>query len=346
MADMTYPPKPRPGDRIAILSPSAGLPAVFPDVYDLGLSRLRDEFGLVPVEFPTTRAAAAAPHERARDITAAFADPSIAAVMASIGGDDQITVLRHLDDDVIRADPKPFFGFSDNTNLLNHLFGLGIVAYHGGAVMTSLARGGGMHPLSASSLRAALFTSGWHELTASADHGDEPNDWADASLRGVPPRMWPVDGWTWEGPQRVVEGPLWGGCLEILSWLSQAGFVAPPERFDGHVLVVETSEEMPSADEVFRTLRNMGERDMLGRFAAVLVGRPMAWNFERRPTAEQKAAYRAEQLDAVRQAVAAYAPDAVLVLDLDIGHTDPQLILPIGGDVRVDAVERRISVRY
>ncbi|MFC7247271.1 S66 peptidase family protein [Catellatospora aurea] len=346
MPDMVYPAKPRPGDRIAILSPSAGVPAVFPDVYELGLSRLRDEFGLVPVEFPTTRAAAATPRERARDITAAFADPTIAAVIASIGGDDQITVLRHLDDEVIRANPKPFFGFSDNTNLLNHLFHLGVVAFHGGAVMTSLARGGAMHPLSAGSLRAALFDSGWQELTASADHGDEPNDWADASLRGVPPRMWPVDGWRWEGARRVVEGPLWGGCLEILSWLLQAGFVAPPERFDGHVLVVETSEEMPAGAEVFRTLRNMGERGLLERFGAILVGRPMAWNFERRPTPEQKAVYRDEQADAVRRAVAAYAPAAVLVFDLDIGHTDPQLILPVGGDVRVDAVEQRISVRY
>ncbi|WP_155370507.1 S66 family peptidase [Catellatospora vulcania] len=346
MADLTYPPKPRPGDRIAVLSPSAGLPAVFPDVYELGLSRLRDEFGLVPVEFPTTRAVAATPRERARDINAAFADPSIAAVMASIGGDDQITVLRHLDDEVIRANPKPFFGFSDNTNLLNHLFGLGVVGFHGATVMACLARGGAMHPLSASSLRAALFTPGWHELTASADYTDEPNDWADASLRDVPPRMRPADGWAWEGPQRVVEGPLWGGCLEILSWLLQAGFVAPPERFDGHVLVLETSEEMPSADEVFRTLRNMGERGMLGRFGAVLAGRPKAWHFDRRNTAGQKAAYRAEQRDAVRRAVAAYAPDAVLVFDLDIGHTDPQLVLPIGGDVRVDGVARRISVRY
>ncbi|GIG02221.1 S66 family peptidase [Catellatospora citrea] len=346
MADMIYPPKPRPGDRIAILSPSAGLPAVFPDVYELGLSRLRDEFGLTPVEFPTTRAAAASARERAQDITAAFADPSISAVMASIGGDDQITVLRHLDDDVIRANPKPFFGFSDNTNLLNHLFGLGVVAFHGGAVMTSLARGGAMHPLSASSLRAALFTPGWHELTASADFGDEPNDWADAALRAVPPPMSPADGWTWEGPQRVVAGPLWGGCLEILSWLLQAGLVAPPERFDGHVLVLETSEDMPSAADVYYTLRSMGERGMLGRFAAVLVGRAKAWNFDRRNTAEQKAAYRAEQRAAIRRAVAAYAPDAVLVFDLDIGHTDPQQILPIGGDARVDGVARRISVRY
>lgn len=346
MIEMRYPAKPRPGDRIAVLSPSAGLPAIFPEVYEQGLARLRDDFGLEPVEFPTTRVMGADPRARARDVTAAFADPSIAAVMASIGGDDQITVLRHLDDETLRANPKPFFGFSDNTNLLNHLFGLGVVGYHGGAVMTSLARPGGMHPVTADSLRAALFTSGPYELTPSPDHGDESHDWADPTLRDVPPPMWPADGWTWDGPQRVVEGPLWGGCVEILSWLLQAGFVAPPERFDGHVLLLETSEEMPSATEVFRTLLSMGERGMLERFGAVLVGRPKAWSFDRRSTLEQKAAYRAEQRDAVRRAVAAYAPDAVLVFDLDVGHTDPQQILPVGGDVRVDAVERRITVRY
>jgi hypothetical protein len=50
-----YPPKPQPGDRVAILSPSAGLPQVFPQPFELGLARLREQFGLVPVEYPATR---------------------------------------------------------------------------------------------------------------------------------------------------------------------------------------------------------------------------------------------------------------------------------------------------
>jgi hypothetical protein len=51
----TYPEKPRPGDRAAVLSPSVGLPAVFPAVYEQGLRRIREVFGLVPVECSTTR---------------------------------------------------------------------------------------------------------------------------------------------------------------------------------------------------------------------------------------------------------------------------------------------------
>lgn len=43
------------GDKIAIISPSAGLPHVFPWVYEQGLKRIKEVFQLVPIEFPTAR---------------------------------------------------------------------------------------------------------------------------------------------------------------------------------------------------------------------------------------------------------------------------------------------------
>jgi muramoyltetrapeptide carboxypeptidase LdcA involved in peptidoglycan recycling len=48
-------------------------------------------------------------------------------------------VLKHLDLELIRANPKPFFGYSDNTNLHMFLFNLGVVSYHGSAVITKFA---------------------------------------------------------------------------------------------------------------------------------------------------------------------------------------------------------------
>lgn len=107
MTDPLYPAKPRPGDRVAVLSPSSGLPGLFPLPYELGLCRLLEDFGLRPVEYPTTRKMGATPEERAADIHAAFADPDIKAVIAGIGGDDQITLLPHLDHALLRANPKP-----------------------------------------------------------------------------------------------------------------------------------------------------------------------------------------------------------------------------------------------
>ena len=51
-----------------------------------GLGRLRDEFGLLPVEYPTTRAAQASPAERAKDLHSAFGDPEIKAVLTNMAG--------------------------------------------------------------------------------------------------------------------------------------------------------------------------------------------------------------------------------------------------------------------
>jgi muramoyltetrapeptide carboxypeptidase LdcA involved in peptidoglycan recycling len=41
-----------------------------------------------------------------------------------------------------------------------------------------------------------------------------------------------------------------------------------------------------------------------------------------------------------------YAPDTTIVFDVDFGHTDPQLVIPYGGLVRVDGPARRITVTY
>jgi muramoyltetrapeptide carboxypeptidase LdcA involved in peptidoglycan recycling len=341
-----YPEKPRPGDRVAIVSPSAGLPALFPHVHELGLRRLREVFDLTPVEYPTTRVMNADPRDRARDVSAAFADPSITAVMATVGGEDQLTILRHLDDEALRANPKPYFGYSDNTTLLNHLFTLGVVGFHGGSVLVHLGRPGELHACTAASLRAALFEPGWHDLWPAGEYCDEPADWNDPALLHTPPMMAPAGGWTWLGPRAVVEGSAWGGNIEVMSWLLMAGRVGPPEAYAGHVFFFETSEELPPATEVYRILRSMGERGLLARFPAVLVGRPKAWDFTQRNSPDAKRAYAEAQREAVIKAVGEYAPEAILVFDLDIGHTDPQLVMPYGGAVRVDAVHRRISVRY
>jgi muramoyltetrapeptide carboxypeptidase LdcA involved in peptidoglycan recycling len=343
---MHYPPKPHPGDRVAVVSPSSGLPGLFPAVYELGLRRLTETFGLVPVEYPTTRRMGASVADRVADLHAAFADPEITAVLATIGGDDQITLLRHLDNDLLRANPKPFFGYSDNTNLLHHLYGLGIVGYHGGSVMVHLGRAGRLHPAHEESLRAALLGDGWHELTQPDEWGDEQGNWSDPGYAVSEPTMWPAVPWQWENADRVVEGRSWGGNVEIVSWLLAAGRVGPSEEFAGGVLFLETSEEMPPAIEVYRMLRNVGERELLRQFPAILWSRPKAWEFDRRHPPEVKQAFIADQYEAVRQVVAEYHPTAMLVLGVDIGHADPQLIVPYGGSIRVDGPARRISVHY
>ncbi|RAG83837.1 LD-carboxypeptidase [Streptacidiphilus pinicola] len=343
------PPSPKlsPGDAVAVVSPSAGLPALFPTPYELGLRRLREDFGLVPVEYPTTRRTGATPRERAADLHAAFADPRIKAVLASIGGDDQIRVLPHLDKDLLRANPKPFFGYSDNTNLLVLLWNLGIPAYHGGALMTQFGRPVTMHPQTVDTLRAALFDAGPRVLTAPERVDSVVGGWDDAATFTREPEHEPAGPWVWHHATRRVEGRSWGGNLEILSWLLMADReILPPEAYEGCVLLLETSEDMPSASEVRYVLRSMGERGLLRRFPALLMGRAKAWHFGRRLDAGERAAFRAEQREAVLWALAEYAPDTMAVLDVDFGHTDPQLVLPYGGVLTVDGPAREITAHY
>ncbi|HUY61149.1 MAG TPA: S66 peptidase family protein [Candidatus Dormibacteraeota bacterium] len=341
-----YPAKPAPGDRVAVLSPSWAGPAVHPAVFERGLRRLRSEFELVPVEYPTTRQLDASPAERARDIHAAFTDPSVRAVLTSIGGEDQLRVLRHLDARVLRAHPKPFFGYSDSTNLLIYLWNLGLVAYHGGSVMVEFGRAAGMHPLTAASLRAALFSSGPETLTPPPEFTDQEADWSEAATAGEP-ALEPSGGWSWHGPPITVSGPAWGGSLEIVDFHLRSGrHLLEPEAYAGAVLLLETSEETPPATYVYRVLMGMGERGMLEQFAAVLVGRPKAWSFERRRSAEERQRYIGEQRTAVLRALQEYTPSVPVVCGVDFGHTDPQLVIPTGGTVVVDGARRQLQVTY
>lgn len=343
----TYPAKPRRGDSVAILSPSAGLPGLLPMPFELGLSRLREEFGLVPVEYPMTRVMGSSPADRAKDIHAAFTDPSIKAVITSIGGEDSLKVLRHLDPELIAANPKPFFGYSDNTNLHVLLWKLGLVSYYGGAVMTQFGRPVAMHPVSRQALSRALLTSGTYALEEPEDYYDEDRPWDDPETFKAEPPRFPASPWEWHGPAVSVTGRAWGGCLEILDFHLRAGmYMAPDSSYDGCVLFLETSEELWSARYVYRVLMSMGERGLLSRFAAILWGRPKASSLEDRKSPEEKARFTAAQKDAVLRAIGEYAPSVPIVYGVDFGHTEPQHVIPSGGTVTVDAARRRIEVTY
>jgi muramoyltetrapeptide carboxypeptidase LdcA involved in peptidoglycan recycling len=110
--------------------------------------------------------------------------------------------------------------------------------------------------------------------------------------------------------------------------------------------MLETSEEMPAADEVFRMLRNFGERGLLEQFPAVVMAKAKAWHRIAPLTETQRDDFRLAQEDAVHRALETYNPDATFVYGPDFGHTDPQYVLPYGGQMTVDGVRQRLLVAY
>lgn len=343
---LVHPPKPRQGDRVAVVSPSFAAPAHYPAVHEQAMARLRMLTGLEPVEYTTTRKDAS-PQARADDLNAAFADPDIRAVLATVGGDDQITVIPYLDAGLVRADPKPFLGYSDNTNLLNWLWTNGVAGFYGGSTQVHLGTGPAIDPVHAASLRAALFSGGTLELTEPGESEDTGRPWdSPEALTSYGVRE-PTEPWTWHGPARAVTGRTWGGCLEVLQWILTAGrFPFPATALDGGVLLVETSEELPPAQEVGRILRSMGEGGFLAAVDAVVVGRPPTSDLERRPSADERRALREAQRAVAVATIATYNPEAVVVVGVPFGHTRPQWILPYGGDVTVDGVQQRVFASY
>ena len=213
--------------------------------------------------------------------------------------------------------------------------------------MMHLARPGGLHPVSASSLRAALFDSGDLRLQPVDRFSEDELSWADFDGMAYPAPTQPGLTWSWHRAEQVVTGPTWGGNLEIIHWNLAAGrWVRPVADYSGCILILETSEEMPSAEEVFRMLRNFGERGLLAQFPAVVFGLAKASGFDRPVNPEGRARYRDDQRDAVLRAFGAYNPGAMIVFNVDIGHTDPQWVIPYGGTMTIDGPARMITACY
>ena len=311
------------------------------------MRRLAEGTGLVPIEFPTTRQLGATTEARAADINAAFADPRIRAVIATTGGDDEVTVVPHVDTAIVRNDPKPFFGYSDNTNLHHLLWGLGVPSYYGGSTQVHLGAGPQVDDIHLQSLRAALLDGGEIELTdpgVSEDYGVEWEDPRSLTEFGV---REPTDPWTWAGPMKSVEGRTWGGCIEVIDQIAIAGRMPETEDLSGKILLFETSEEVPPAIMVKRSLRSLGERGILAAAAGVIMARPPVSELRKPvPSSDERERLRGAQRDVVIAEVQKYNPEAVVCVGVPFGHTRPQWILPHGGTIRLDGAEQRITADF
>lgn len=334
------------GDKVAILSPSFAAPGKWPHVYELGLKRVREVFGLDPVEFPATKKLSASKEERANDLIAAFEDKEIKAVISSLGGDDQITYIKNLPVEPFIKNPKPFFGYSDNTHFLNFLWLNGVPSYYGGSLFVQFAEQGKMNDYTIKYLKCALFGKGEVEIEASKEYNDMGLDWGNPDNLTKQRIYEPNAGWLWDGNDNV-QGITWGGCVESIDELLRHGVQIPSlADFENIVLIAETSEEMPTADYVFRVFRALGDRGILGRVQALLVGRSKAWEFDKPYTTEQKLEYRKNQRETILRMFRQYNKTAPLVQNLDFGHTDPQIPLPYGMPISVNSATKQIFVEF
>lgn len=337
-----------PNDKVAIVSPSSGMPFLFPWVYEQGLDRLKQIFQLEPIEFPTARKSSEYlsqnPQARAEDINRAFADPSIKGIIATIGGNDQIRILPYLDKKVISLNPKIFMGYSDCTNLHLFLWNLGIISYYGGAIMTQFAMGGGMQEYTINSIKRAVFDPPIGQVYAAPEYSDADLDWGDQQNLSKKRPTYPSTGWVWHNTHNgIIEGRLWGGCLEVLSFhLSVRKYLPDFEKLDGTILFIETSEEMPAQEFVYCFIAALAEIGLLKKFKAILMAYPKAQFCDKQPP-EGRETFIINQQNAIKNALKDYNITLPVIFNMNFGHTDPQIIIPSGGNVKINCATKTIE---
>jgi muramoyltetrapeptide carboxypeptidase LdcA involved in peptidoglycan recycling len=336
----------KPGDTVTIISPSFAAPARWPHVYQLGLERVRSVFGLNPIELSSTSDIDAPIEQKIKDICESFTQPDSKAVIASLGGDIQVTYIKKLPKELFINVTKPFFGFSDNTHLSNFLWLQGIPSYYGASLFTQFAMQKRMDDFTIKYIKHALFDTGEIKLEASEVYNDINLPWDDVSMLHAQRVYEKNDGWYWDG-SLDTEGITWGGCLESIDEMLRHNIAIPTlEQFENIVLFTETSEEIPTIDYVRRVYRALGERGILSRVKAILVGRPKAWSFEKKYTAEQKSEYRMRQREKIIEVVRAYNPTVPIIQNMDFGHTDPQICIPNGQKARVLSSQKKIFIEF
>jgi muramoyltetrapeptide carboxypeptidase LdcA involved in peptidoglycan recycling len=335
-------------DKVAIVSPSSGCANLFPWVYELGMQRLREDFDLLPIEFPTARQTSdyleKNPRARANDINNAFADSQIKAVIATTGGLDEIRILPYLNKDIISQNPKMFLGYSDNTNIHLYLYNLGIISYYGCSIMSQFAMQGGMHHYTKQYITRVFFEPRIGEVYDSPEWTDFDLDWSQKeNLTKVRP-LEKSPGWVWQNfNNKKIEGRLFGGCLEILNLhLAANSYLLNINEFNNIVLYVETSEELPSAGFVYRFFAALGERGFLQRLKALLIAIPKSQFMDQVPP-EGRKDFMINQRLFINKALQDYNMTKLpVIFNLHFGHIDPQIIIPNGGQILIDGQEERI----
>ena len=327
------PPCVRPGDTVAVVSPSAGAAGMFPHRVERARAYLESvglKVRLMPNAARIDSWVSAPAEARADDIHQALLDDEVVVILAAIGGNHSNQLLPYLDYDLVRSHPKIFQRYSDITVLhwafLKHA---GLSTFYGPALIPELGEHPRVLPYTDRFLRAAWFGSEPIAFEPAEEWTDEFLDWSEKQDLTRPRELQPSEGWI---PLRegMAEGPLLGGCLETVCWhlKGSATWIDPA----GALLFLETSEEAPSPAHVDAYLTDLEQLGVFDTIAGLVFGRPYGYDEERAKTLWQVLAERTD------------AAGIPVLANVDLGHTDPMLTVPLGAMARLDAHARLLEL--
>ena len=334
------PKKLQKGDTVAIVSPSWGGPSIFPHIYENGL-KILEKWGLRIKEYPTARMSAVFlrenPQIRAKDINDAFADPSVKAIFASIGGDDSVRILTYLDKDIIYRHPKIFFGLSDATTIHTFCNQLGLVTFYGPSMMAGFSQMDSLGLNFENHVKEMLFNpKSNYEYAPYEKYCDGYPDWNDKNNTGKTNDLKKSSGWKWLQGNGITQGVLFGGCMEVLEMMKATDFWPPREFWNGKILLLETSEAKPSLHQVDHALRNYGMQGVFDKINGLIFARARDYSDDEKIKLEEKL------VSVVAKEFG--RPDLPIIANVDFGHTDPQLVFPLGVKAEIDCANKKLKL--
>lgn len=321
--EMIIPEPLQRGDTIAIVSPSSGLAGLMPHRLDRAINFL-GELGYFIKEYPSTRSIhrweSATPEQRATDLMNAFLDEKIKAILCSIGGNTANKTLELLDYGLIRSHPKIFCGYSD-ISVLHYAFyaKCRLSTFYGPSAMLQFGEFPEPFEYTISHFRKAVVLRSIGSILSSSEWTDETLDWNQKADLERPRIMKPNKGFDWLRGG-AGEGPILGGCLSSIVNLIGTAYWPPHQ---GAIFFLELPEgsrfdesmPLPVADELLCTLRLAG---VFKAIRGLIFGRPFKYSESE----------ESDLKEILLEATDGF--DFPILYGADIGHTDPQITIPLG----------------
>jgi muramoyltetrapeptide carboxypeptidase len=249
---------------------------------------------------------------RIADLHGMFRDPEVKAIWAIRGGSGCISLLKHLDFELMRKHPKILLGYSDITAL--HLAihrHAGLVTFHGPVASSTPSSYSNEHMLAVLTEPRASYT-----IPMSAENAHRALDEPQYAVRTV--------------HGGVATGPLMGGNLSLVSALAGTPYAAD---FRESLLFIEEVNEEP-----YRIDRWMTQLDLaigLDKAAGVMIG--ICENCG--PQGNGSSLTLDETLDVHLQPLHIPA-----VTGYSFGHIRNQFTIPVGVRARLDTERQTITL--
>lgn len=343
----------KPGATIAFISPSMRLNDQLPDFMTRASTVLTGRGYKVRTFFTTDTGIQSSINNRLSEIRSAFLDPTISAIICTIGGSSFTELLPALISDTelhssIRANPKIVIGYSDITCLHWFLYAFtGLRTFYGPGAISELGA-----PNSVNDEASPLAFSVKHlfdaierpepigDIARSPTYAPKLAPFFSDPTSTKPLELAPAPAWTWLRRGKA-QGRLFGGCLTVVARLHGVRAIVPDWR--GRIVFLETAigDDLESGNPIHRVRAGFADLIAQGVFedaAGLVVGRPFGYN-----TDERREEYAGVIKGLLCEGPLAEKPFPIL-FNVDFGHTSPMVTLPFDALAELDSENDRFAI--